>query len=343
MPGPNKDTEVQKYQKRVRTGAWLSKLIFESGATSANHLALMMEEKVPLLDTESGPKDNGTRWMNFCAEGKPKSPGPKTLQHAECLIPNSMNVYEDGPENSFIYKLIWDSADDIILFFNQNPLFKWVNDKIPNGSLYRTDENDWKCLIGCLHQMFDMCDTVTFSAQNMTASEVNWWQTNGNSFWWKNPKHPNHLQLFSATLGILKIAVEREKHAYNPHLPDLFELAFCAFNEAGVKVSLAHYNLSAATSKVLHELIWNYALISLPKNQTESKLCELSWLPSYENFINQPMKYLDKIVQGRIFQTEASDTGSDVHLDIYKDFGTTHLEKLYVDNLDGKVQFFSKS
>lgn len=113
MAGRSRDTTEDKLEKKTRTKAWFAFVLNESGFRNANQLAQHFNE--------------GTRkWSNY-AKGSNR-PNDNTLIRCEFDYQGSKNTFQDGPENSYLFKSMFVDLDDSgDLRFFLSSVHRWFN------------------------------------------------------------------------------------------------------------------------------------------------------------------------------------------------------------------------
>lgn len=147
-------TLAKKFEKSVRTKAWMTYLLNETGAVNPHQLARLFLKKGE-MDTEVKA---GSKWSEYGAGNS--SPYPSTLVRVNAQVPGAEDVYQNGPENSYLFTSMWSDLSEIHDLLSESGLgishsFFWLNQLLPYGYLRQTDDEGLKAVIGGMAKLLD--------------------------------------------------------------------------------------------------------------------------------------------------------------------------------------------
>lgn len=278
MVGRKRDSRQIKLEKSIRSATWFNYLMAVSGAETAYQLEGKMEFRERI-------------WSNY-AKGK-SSPNQNTLNYAESLYPGSLNVFESGPDNSYLFMVMCDDFEDIAdLADDGNGIFIWLNALMPDHNLRQTDNSNLWAVVGQLKDM--LIEDKLFECADLQTDQT------------------TTLRFLSGCLLILRIAIERDYFHQYSYVPEISDLVFDCLENSQIGGELHRYSINILM------LRWLYCLLGEWSNfSTQGTFLKIGGFPSEDQFLDDPRVFIRHLDDGykicaAIFECDDIDSSEDI-------------------------------
>lgn len=246
-----KDSKIKKIEKSIRTIAWFNSILLTSGLTSAYQF------------TEAHGDDK--RIWGYYAKGT-SLPNQEIIKWTEKKFPRTQEIFEDGPENSAIFKSMFDNLDSISnLLGPMYDIYYWLGHLIPWNTLNQIDDD-------ALHKTVRDLQYLYFK-EFSEESEY-------------EPK--SHLSFLSGCIIVFRYAINRDRYVANSHVDSLIDIIVDCFAIPEVVFTLEIYGIHELVLKWLKTLINEWCIYS----HTGKVFSDCGSIPSDEEFLKKPTTFV---------------------------------------------------
>ena len=266
MPGRKQLTQEQKLENTIRTKVWMHYLMRETNSTSVNQLGKVFLKAGELDDQVKA----GSKWSAYASGSS--SPNMDTLNRVNEKVPDSIDVYIEGSDNSFLFISLWSDLNDIHHLLSEAGLgvshsFFWLNQLLPYGHLRQTDAAGLKAVVGGLAKLLH---------EDKLA----------------NKKHdfgvvPTGLAFLSGCISILRFAIERDNYHHYSFVFEIVDVIAESIENDKISTGINGCGIKTDLLSCLYSMLVNWSQYS----QSGIYYRFNASFPTETEFLNKPQVF----------------------------------------------------
>jgi len=257
MSGRPQKTRLDRLEDKIRTIAWFKFVLTASQTKNANQFS-----EIFLDETQR-------KWSNY-SKGH-STPTDRTLKIIESMLPGSLDVFENGVEDSYLFRAMFDHIDDITnLFGSENDRFCWLTTVIiPGTELWQIDDASLEAtLIGLENTLIE---DVVFQAKYNTLCPA------------------SYTDFFTCCIILLRFTIDRDKYHFHSYVIEYLNLIFSCMEHKDILNQLGSYGIKYDFLEWLHYSLNIWSTYS----KTGSVFSFGGGFPTLEDFRKKPRMFLE--------------------------------------------------
>lgn len=264
MSGRPQKTKLDRLEDKIRTIAWFKFVLTASQTKNANQFSEIFLDKTQ------------RKWSNY-SKGQ-STPTGKTLKIIESMLPGSLDIFENGVEDSYLFRAMFDHIDDITnLFGSENDRFCWLTTVIiPGTELWQIDDASLEAILIGLENT--LIEDVVFQENYNTLCPA------------------SYTDFFTCCVILLRFTIDRDKYHSYSYVIKYLDLIFNCIEHKDILNLLDFYGIK------YHFLEWlHYSLnIWITYSRTGSIFVFSGDFPSLKEFKKKPRIFLDNYKKSQV-------------------------------------------
>ncbi len=260
MSGRNKLSRLKKLENDIRTTVWFDEVLRVSGAKNAHQLSSMAKW------------GDERKWSDYASCRH--SPNETTREKTDNRFPGTIEFYESGPKNSYLFTAMCCTADEIFEFSDdRNGVFWWLNTIMADSGLKQTDNKAlWAVILQLENQLFSRTSIQTVQ---------------------EHYKEFPPLRFLGGCLLILRFTMERDKYHVNSFVPQVVEMVIDCLEYQPIYQELNRYRINQLLREWLHQ-----SLLTWSRYSRRGRIFSLIDFPDSNSFVENPRLFGQKVMEG---------------------------------------------